>query len=81
MSSTESPGRIEQVDPPWGSIVLTIGVLTSRIGGFAFWILPRVWEAPWDKVRAASGTLLILDDEPTPQIGPIRVLESSSQDA
>ena len=37
---TEIPGRIQQADPPQGSVIYTIGVLPSRIGGSAFRILP-----------------------------------------
>ena len=44
-ASAESPGRIEKMDPPWGSVIYTIGVLESRIGGSVFWILPGLWEA------------------------------------
>ena len=32
--TTRSPGRIQKVDPPWGSIIYTIGALESRIRGF-----------------------------------------------
>ena len=36
-------GHIQKVDPPQGSVIYTIGVLESRIGGSTFWILPGVW--------------------------------------
>ena len=36
---------IQKVDPPSGSIISTITVLESRIGGAAFWILPEAWGA------------------------------------
>ena len=39
---TQSPGRIQNVDPPWG-FIYAIGELESRIGGSTLWILPRVW--------------------------------------
>ena len=45
VASTETFGWIQKVDPPWGSMTYTIGVLDSRIGGSTFWILPGVWEA------------------------------------
>ena len=31
--ATETQGRIQKVDPPWSSIIYTIGVIQSRIGG------------------------------------------------
>ena len=40
---TQSPGRIRQMDPPWGSITYTIGVSESRSWGFYLWILPGLW--------------------------------------
>ena len=42
---SRSPRRIQKMDPPKGSIIFTIGVLDSQIGGSTFWILLRgVWE-------------------------------------
>ena len=42
-------GRIQQVDPPQGTTIYTIGVLESRIGG---WIFPGVWVGvPSNKAR------------------------------
>ena len=38
MAITQTPGRIQKVDPPQGFIIYTIGVLDSRIGGFYFWV-------------------------------------------
>ena len=40
MTLTQSPGRIQKMDPPYGSTIYTIGVLESRIRGSVFWILP-----------------------------------------
>ena len=36
-----TPGRIQKVDPPQGSIIYTIGVLEPRIGGSTFLDPPR----------------------------------------
>ena len=33
---SHSPGKIPKMDPPERSIIYTIGVLESRIGGFVF---------------------------------------------
>ena len=33
---SQTPGRIQKIDPPYGSVMSTIGVLESRIGGFHF---------------------------------------------
>ena len=49
---THTPGRIQKVDSPQGSVIYTIGVLESRIGGSTFWILPKVWES---KLLAVAG--------------------------
>ena len=40
---------MQQVDPPSGSVIYTIGVLESRIGGSTFWIRLRVMFSinPW----------------------------------
>ena len=38
----QTPGRIHKVDPPEGSVIYTIGVFESRLGGSTFWILPLV---------------------------------------
>ena len=40
---TQTPEQIQKVDPPLSSIIRTIGVFESRIGGSTFWILPGVW--------------------------------------
>ena len=32
--------EIQQVDPPSGSAIYTVGVLESRVGGSTFWVLP-----------------------------------------
>ena len=40
MAFTQTPGRIQRVDPPKGSVIYTVRVLESRIGGSTFWILP-----------------------------------------
>ena len=39
-SLLDNPGRIQKVHPPEGSMISTIGVLESRIGGSTFRILP-----------------------------------------
>ena len=36
----QPPGRIENNDPPRGSVIYTIGILEPRIGGFYFLDLP-----------------------------------------
>ena len=36
-------GRIQKVNPPWGSVIYTIEVLESRIGGSTFRLIPGVW--------------------------------------
>ena len=56
--TTQSPGRIQKVDPPQGSVIYTIGVLGSRIGESTFWILPGVWEfVAKDSCAAEKNTL------------------------
>ena len=35
---SQSPGRIQKLDPPWGSVIYIIQSLESRIGGSIFWI-------------------------------------------
>ena len=42
-SMSQTPGRIQKVDPLEGSIVYTVGVFEPRIGGSSFWILVGVW--------------------------------------
>ena len=32
----QTPGKIQKVDPPWGSTIYTIGVLGCRIGVLLF---------------------------------------------
>ena len=39
---SQSPRMIQKIDPHWGSIIYTIGILESRIGVSIFWILPRL---------------------------------------
>ena len=46
--------RTQKVDPPWGSIICSIGVFESRMKGSTFWILPGVWVC---KVFATRGCL------------------------
>ena len=40
---TQGPGRIQQMDPPSGSMFYTMGDEGSRIGGCVFWILSGLW--------------------------------------
>ena len=42
-SCTQTSGRIQQKDPPEGSVIYTIGELESRIGDSTFWIVPKLW--------------------------------------
>ena len=41
-SASQTPGRIQKVDPPYDSAIYTIRALQSGIGGSTFWILPGV---------------------------------------
>ena len=59
----QTPLRIQKVDPPYGSIIYTIGVLKSRIGGSTCWILPEVWVGPFNQANNA--------DSNRPQQAPI----------
>ena len=43
---SKSPGRIPKLDPPWGSIIYTVGALESRIGDSSFQFLPGLWVVP-----------------------------------
>ena len=43
LPTTHSPGRIPEVDPPWGSRIYAIGVLEPRTGGSTFWTLLGAW--------------------------------------
>ena len=43
MTFSQTPGRIQKVDPPEGSRIYTMGVLESRIGGRTSGILLKVW--------------------------------------
>ena len=42
-TQTQTPGQIQNVDPPYGSTIHTIGVLESRIGGSTFWKPTPSW--------------------------------------
>ena len=55
-SETQTPGWIQKVDIPYGSIIYTIGVLESRVGGSTSWILPGVWERLPTQRRFRQGT-------------------------
>ena len=46
-NTPETPGQIQQVDPPKDSIICSIGVSPSRIGGSMLWILPRRGSGTW----------------------------------
>ena len=42
ISAESSLSKHLKVDSAWGSVIYTIGVLESRIGGSTLWILPGV---------------------------------------
>ena len=49
-SRPQSPGKIQDMHPPSGSIIYSMGVLESRIGGSVFWILPGLWKVDSEKI-------------------------------
>ena len=76
MVAPHTPGRIQKVRPPLGSVIYTVGVLESRIGGSAFWILPGLW-ANWvvaqDEVFLARVTKLLEELPPDALAGTWRL--------
>ena len=52
-------GQIQNVDPPWGSVTYTTGILESRIAGSIFWILPGVWVTVEVSIFTGSRYLII----------------------
>ena len=54
MNPTPTPGRMHQVDPPQGSVIYTIGIWESRIGGSTFSILPGVGVHVWHNMAISK---------------------------
>ena len=65
----KTPGRIQKVDPPGGSIIYSIGALESRIGGFYFLDPPGSLGTGVLDSRMKGSTLWILPRSGTPSPG------------
>ena len=57
LGSPKTPGQIQQVDSPWGSVVCTMGVWESRIGDSTCWIVPEVRRQSCLRIRVGVSTV------------------------